>query len=351
MLSQQIPDLYTETAKVKSYAEENLDLYQSTPLCALYKNVLLDSATCLCIYGQNEITPVSETNYINTFDGYKKSWIRSVEGYAKNKQQILEARKNNFLNSDIVSKIIVRPIEKLPAEYTYINLLSTNGSYAYGHLLDITLRLFYLPKNIQNPCFLVSPYANITDFEYIIKTLSGYSNAIFLPVKATDKIVYSIPYMYELKQANGITNFGTTEQYDKFIFTFLDIVNPTEEQHKVFLARVKPIKRHIINFDEIQKELINKNVCIVNGRESFLERVKLLSNSSHICGYHGALFFDTCFCPETAKVLEYVPLKRPAKCFLRMYKRCKEYYIKTLDTLDDLNCQMNIEEIFKFYSL
>jgi hypothetical protein len=345
----EIEGLYTEKCKPKTYEEENLEFLEETELCTLYYDVLIDPTTSLCLHDIGKVTPISETNYINTFEGLQKVWIRGTPNYATNKQFILNERRSKFANSDIKQRILSKQIKQLDSEYTYINLL-TSGSYAYGHLLDVTLKLFYLPKNIKNPCFLVSPHQNINNFEYIVKTVSGYQNATFQVIRSSDKFAYKANKMYELKQANGFTNFRDGEQYKTFISKFSKEITFTEKKYKVFLTRIPPTKRHIINFQELENKLREQGVIIISGKETFLERINLISNSTHVSGYHGALFFDTCFSPKDCKILEYAPIKRPAKCFLRAYKQCNNYYMKFIDTPDDLNCVLDIEETLAFFN-
>ena len=334
---------------VRSYTEEGLDYY-NTSICMLYEEVVLDPRTNICLLSNKTFTPVSEVNYINTHRNNAKFWIRSEENYALKKHYILQERKKEFLELNLLNQFKTTQTTCLSVEYTYVNLL-THGSYAYGHLLDITLRLFYLPKDILNVCFLVSPYANITDFEFIIKTLSGYQDAKFKVISSSDKNNYRISKIYELNQPNGITNFNTIENYNTFINLFINQTNTTKIKYKLFLARISPLHRHIVNFNELEIELKKRGVLIMTGTESFLERVYLMGNSTHVCGYHGALFFDTCFCPTNARILEYAPQLRPAKCFLNMYKRCTEYYFKVINTSTDLNCVLDLEEILKFYNI
>jgi hypothetical protein len=347
-----IQNTYIEYCYCRSYKEEGIDWVPSCPDILYSNNNVLDPRTGICFnLDTREVTPISYTYAINYYNGHKRNWIRGNPNYQKPelRQSFIEERRVSI--QQYISNIRINNIVHLSEDATYINLC-IGSKYAYGHFLDYFIKLFYLPLDIKNIVFLVSSIDSIIDLEFILKSITNRDDIKLLLIEPSAKSIFRIPNLLELKQHNGICNFSNEEQYEQFINRLKQKVKLKPPlQQKIFLSRVSPLQRHIKNFDEIKKILEEHNIKIIYGNESFVERFNLMQHATHICGYHGALFFDTCFSNSNAKILEYAPKKRPVKCFLRMYKQCKNYFMKFIDTTDDFNCVLDIDEILHFYTL
>lgn len=345
-----IADLYTEICKFRSFQDENLDLNPNLPAMEVSVNLLLDPKTGLMFDGSTkQPSHISKTPTINSNKGYVRSWIRSVPGYSTNEIKQKELDERQALLSTYIYDVSHKNIEYLSSKYTYVNLC-TGGKYAYGHLLDLFLKIMNISPNLKNVCFLISDEIGITDVQSIIKTLSQHENSIVKLISPAEKTVFFVPEVIEFKQTNGMCNFANIEEYNMFVTRILKKTTaPINSSNKVFLTRGLPLKRHIANFSDIKPILEDMGVHILYGNESFFERAWIVSQATHVCGYHGALFLDTSFCNKDAKILEYCPKLRPAKCFLRMYKEAKNYCMKFIDSDNNLNCSLNVDEILHFY--
>lgn len=344
-----VTQLYTEKNAFKSYKEENLDLFPDFPSINFSQKILLDPQTGLLFDKKsNNATYISKSFVVNSNKNGIKSWIRSTPNFhlEEIKKKEIDERINSLQN--YIKIISSKEIEILEPHFTYINLCF-GTKYAYGHLVDLVLKLLYLPQKIANPCFLISDENGIKDIKEILKIVSDIDSAEFKLIKPSEKKLFFLENVIELKQVNGLCNFSNIKEYNLFLEKISKRFKNQTQEKDIFLIREPPLKRHILNALQLKECLKKNNITIIDGSETFLERAEILFNARAVCGYHGGLFLDTCFCKKNTRILEYAPVNRQIKCFLRMYKPSQNYYIKYLNTDKSFNVNLDIEEIMNFY--
>jgi hypothetical protein len=96
----------------------------------------------------------------------------------------------------------------------------------------------------------------------------------------------------------------------------------------LFLDRSSVGSRNISNIDEVLR-ILQENFSQVirfTGSEAVHEMLFLFSNAKLIVGAHGAMFVNTVFASEKARILEFCPNTRRVENMVRMCKPALDHY-------------------------
>jgi hypothetical protein len=272
--------------------------------------------------------------------------IYNVEGFKNySKTNVVFERMvafNEFVKHEIdESKII-------DIEQTTLHLMHPFRDYGYGHFFDTFQKLLTAKSEIFDSIIISNP-KKIKDFDVHLRCLNlDAANLIDRPNVGTlihfKKLIYPYP-LSEVCNYQDITYKFLRNKYFKYFN-----IQPMPDGIKLFLTRGSNINRSINNHESLHQNLLLSNVKIIDGSEPLSEIVYLFSNATHVAGYHGALFVNSIFCGELTKFLEFCPRNRANRCFKDQYRLSDNYIYELIDTDDQFNATLPLDQLLNFYS-
>lgn len=336
--------------------DTHIDLYPCIADYLEVNNVIIDPATGL-VFNEN-FEPHKQTSleylwwvppHFVTKD-FKDILTRPVPRDIVDKST---ARREAHLYEHI-QKIKEIPITDLP-DKEYVSLLTHHGRYAFGHIFDTLQKIFTLKQNGplgENTHYLVSNHDHINDFSMYLDILSEKNNVPYTTLKPDGRLKF-VKKCILIKPQQWPQNFADSSSYNFIYNAFCNYFKhhkPTEEKsRKLFLTRNPPVKRNILNFEELHKSLQEHDVDVVYGTESLADVFHYFNNATHICGYHGSLFSNHIFCKENTKILEYCAKNRPDGSISDKWRNTELYYQKYVEADAKHNTTLDIEEVLEFY--
>jgi hypothetical protein len=339
----------------------NLDFFPDAPKAEILTNAYIDVKRGLCLDENFTPTKSSLRDYIALYDeSNRRSWIRScnrvkceISSAEAIRREALLREKEAF---NYIETLKSKNVINLSKNKFYIKLTS-NHFNSFGHIMeDVFTKIRKIPFNelikYNKPiCCLFSTGRDVEFFKSWLKALlpNNIKNIDF-KFLLNDKLYY-VPYVLDIKQTTQHCNLSCIEEFNWLNERMHNIFyEPSSAKTKIFLTRVAPLRRHILNSNELHEKLKNIGVKIITGKEPLKERYNAFYHASHICGYHGAAMIHNYFSNEDVKILEYISNKKFAKCFAYMYKKTNSYCIKLIDTDEKLNAVIPINEIVDFYN-
>jgi len=338
-----------------------LDFFPDAPKVEFLHNAIIDPERCLCLDENYQPTKSSLRDYIGIYDENSRNWIRSSKRVVDNgvtpqaikqEKEIRELASYEYINNILFNK----PIISLPDDKLYIKLIS-NHHNTYGHIFEDvftklrSINVDEILKLNKRICFLLTKGDDVKDFDkwfYALLPIKEY-DTIFISYR--DKNLYFVPHVLDIKQSSVHCNLSNIEEFnwlnEKMHKAFY---KPDHPKTKLFLTRIPPLRRGILNHEELHQKLKEIGVKILTGKESLEERYNAFYNATHICGYHGATMLHSYFSDENVRILEYVPKGMPAKCCGNMYKKTDSFYIRPIDTDKKLDVDLPIDEILEFFN-
>lgn len=224
-------------------------------------------------------------------------------------------------------------------EFEIIYLMHSFGWYAYGHLFDTLQRLFQIetPDKYKRK-LIVSHPGRVTDFAGHLEML-GYdaSQLISVPQQAEGFLLdrLRVPQspatvtQFTHQTMDWIRNcYLDNNSYKQFYNRFSQYFPVSNGGFALFLDRSSIGSRNISNIDEVLRILRGnyEQVIRFTGSEAVHEMLFLFSNAKLIVGAHGAMFVNTVFASEKARILEFCPNTRRVENMVRMCKPSLDHY-------------------------
>lgn len=327
----------------------NEDVYLET------QDTFIDLNTGVCL--DKHFVPYKQTllEYIWWRNGNAKGWL------CKHGEDDLQTRIDTRVKNayTFCTTLQARTIVNLPSDVIYVNLLHSLGFYMFGHLFDTLHKLedFTKHNTHKHVCFLVSDTTTITEFETYIKILAPGIQFSLLETKKLNQynnILYKCQNLIIISPTARPTKFKSYTNYkyvyDCFSNYYKGYVPSVVGSNKLFVTRNPPLKRNVINFNTIQRQLEKQNIHIIYGNESLADTHYYYSNASHICGYHGSALANVIFCNSETRVFEYCAKNRSDLSFVTKIRKFTDYYIKFIKADTDFNAKLNIKEMLEFYN-
>jgi hypothetical protein len=357
---QQTSQIITAKKRFDGVDNTTLDFFPDAPKVEFLHNAIIDPERCLCLDENRQPTKSSLRDYIGIYDGNSKNWIRSCKRVVdkgstpeaiKQEKEIRELAAYQYINNILSNKRII----SLPDDKLYIKLIS-NHNNAFAHIFeDVFTKLRRINgdeilKLNKRICFLLTAVDEVVDFDKWLRALSPVREYETKFIQFRDKNLYFAPHILDIKQSSVHCNLSNTEEFDwlneKMYNAFY---NPGQKKTKLFLTRMPPLRRNIINYMQLHQELNSAGITILTGQESLEERYNAFYNATHICGYHGAMMMHLYFSNEKVRVLEYTPKNRLNKCYANLYKKTGSFTIRPINTDEKHNAILPIDEIIDFF--
>lgn len=117
----------------------------------------------------------------------------------------------------------------------------------------------------------------------------------------------------------------------------------------LFLDRGGVGTRDVANKKELIQE-ISKGlpVKIFTGNESVEEMVNLFNKAKFVLGVHGAMFVNTIFCNENAKIIELIPSTRIVVNMLQMNKSAIDHIGLVMESDNNHSFAVDPQSILKY---
>lgn len=239
-------------------------------------------------------------------------------------------------------------IENVPG--VTLQLMHPFHNYEYGHFFDTFQKIVRVKKDLNIQNILISNPKKITDFEEHMRCLEldGFN---LLKIGGAEKIYRceKLLYIYPVASITTFTPSSLNKIRDLY-FSTLGIQTEGKPRLKLFLTRKSPLKRHLINHDELSEVMLDNGVEVLDGSEPLSVIVDKFSRASHIAAVHGSILCNIIFCDENTKFIEFCPASRVDTTFFLKLKLSQDYTHRLVETDESFNMRLDQSDLINFYN-
>lgn len=218
----------------------------------------------------------------------------------------------------------IKSNERIPNAISLIGFASFNY---YHFTIELLSRIQYIDKfkeYMSIPILVDEKALSIPQFKEILNMVNENNHPI-IPIKKNhiyeiEKLVYPsyntwLPINLEKGMKTKAEDFlmakSTIEYIRNRVLKFNKIYEDSLNGYRrIFISRKNAKNKRLINEEEVIEITKKYNLEIVYPEElTFLQQVKLFSESEYIIGSTGAAFTNILFCPKNAKIMCIIPKK------------------------------------------
>ena len=312
--------------------------------------------------GSNGVMFNSKEEFFN-ISMYESVWWENgfISKFAKDKQLFENAvrEREQIVRSKTKKYSILETTNEDVEGIIYVNLFHCFQNYAFGHILDTLEKVIIIEKILSNfkfdsVCFLIGDTLGISGgretFESFIQALLPNYNLKFKQLQNNSIIkCKNLLVLKPMAHPSCISSKENMLEINKLLMLFFKNKGKQLQYKKLFLTRVPPLQRHIINFHELHTKLKANNITVIYGTESIYDIFQAFYNAETIVGYHGAMFMYQMFCGNNPFVVEFNSSKRTHHSLCEKFFNVDITYHYNIEADSNHNAIFNIDEVLSLY--